>query len=351
MTENSSTRIALASFSRTSLRRLGSTDVDQVLVKIDPEASTFIHVVHTGATVCAKILAHFGLPQVLAEHIDGGTALELDTSSDRYVFKKFRFVEERSNAGGVPIAAPEAGVLIRGSETDRLTEGSGSIVVGDTFVLLFEGARPSPMLATAVESILQRERDLREGGIEYLLYRLAKTAFVDNYVDLMRQVLNRLQELEEPLLEGSTDTKIHREVARLRRALNPFERSLMHMAEFSATVAADRPEGRAGLRKLAANLGNDCERLEQDFSMLRDRTSELIQTYRDNVDTQLNNIMRSLTVLSAIFMPLSFITSFYGMNFTNIPAFNWVGGFPIAVAVMLVIAVGGLTLARRRNWL
>ena len=339
MAENSSTRIALASFSRTSLRRLGSTDVDQVLAKVDPEASTFIHVVHTGATVCAKILEHFGLPQVLAEHIDGGSALDLDTSSDRCVFKKFRFVEERDPAT-VPTTAPETGVLIRGSETDRLTEGSGSIVVGDTFVLLFEGARPSPMLAAAVESILQRERDLREGGIEYLLYRLAKTAFVDNYVGLMRHVLNRLQELEAPLLEGSTDAKVYREVARLRRALNPLERSLMHMAEFSATVAAEGHEGRAGLRKLAAILGNDGERLEQDFSMLRDRTSELIQTHRDNVDTQLNNIMRSLTVLSAIFMPLSFITSFYGMNFTSIPAFNWAGGFPIAVGLMLTIAVG-----------
>jgi magnesium transporter len=167
----------------------------------------------------------------------------------------------------------------------------------------------------------------------------------------MQHVLDRLQELEGPLLEGSADAKIHREVARLRRGLNPLERSLMHMAEFTAAVAADGAEGRAGLHKLAANLGNDCERLEQDFSMLRDRTSELIQTYRDNVDTQLNNIMRSLTVLSAIFMPLSFITSFYGMNFTNIPAFNWAGGFPIAVGLMVTIAVGAFTFARRRKWL
>jgi len=348
--ENSSTRIALATFSRASLRRYGSTNVDEILSKVDRDANAFIHVVHTGATVCERILEHFGLPQLLAEHIDGGTALELDTSSDRYVFKKFRFVEERASAGAVRGEAKN-GVLIRGSETDRLTEGSGSIVVGDRFVLLFEGERPSRMLAAAVESVLQRERDLREGGIEYLLYRLAKTAFVDNYVDLMRQVLNRLQELEEPLLEGSTDAKIHREVARLRRALNPFERSLMHMAEFSATVAAEGPEGRAGLRKLATNLGHDGERLTQDFSMLRDRTSELIQTYRDNVDTQLNKIMRGLTVLSAIFMPLSFITSFYGMNFTNIPAFNWPGGFPIAVGVMITIAVGAFTYARRRKWL
>lgn len=351
MAENSSTRIALATFSRAALRRYGSTDVDEILAKIDRDANAFIHVVHTGATVCARILDHFGLPQPLAEHIDGGTALELDTSSDRYVFKKFRFVEERANVGTAPGEATKAGVLIRGSETDRLTEGSGSIVVGERFVLLFEGAQPSQMLARAVETVLQRERDLRDGGLEYLLYRLAKTAFVDNYVDLMRQVLNRLQEIEEPLLSGSTDPKIYREVARLRRALNPLERSLMHMAEFSATVAADGPEGRAGLRKLAANLGNDGERLEQDFSMLRDRTSELIQTYRDNVDTQLNNIMRGLTVLSAIFMPLSFITSFYGMNFTNIPAFNWPGGFPIAVGVMITIAVGAFTYARRRKWL
>jgi hypothetical protein len=175
MAENSSTRIALASFSRTSLRRLGSTDVEQVLAKVDPKASTFIHVVHTGATVCAKILEHFGLPQVLAEHIDGGTALELDTSSDRYVFKKFRFVEERTNAGAVACDALQTGALIRGSETDRLTEGSGSIVVGEKFVLLFEGT-----------------------------------------------------------LEGSTDTKLYREVARVRRGLNPLERSLMYMAPSSA---------------------------------------------------------------------------------------------------------------------
>jgi Mg2+ and Co2+ transporter CorA len=350
MAESSPARIILATFSGAAARRYASADVDEILARVDADASTFIHVVHAGMAVCTRILEHFGLPQRLAEHIDGGTALELDTSSDRYVFKKFRFIEEAASAEPAPREA-QNGVLIRGSESARLREGSGSIVVGDKFVLLFEGAWPSRMLAAAVETVLDRERDLRERGIEYLLYRLAKTAFVDNYLDLMRQILDRLQELEAPLLEGSTDAKTYREVARLRRELNPLERSLMHVAEFSATVAADTPESRPGLHELAANLGSDGERLEKDFAMLRDRTSELIQTYRDNVDSQLNNIMRSLTVLSAIFMPLSFITSFYGMNFTSIPAFNRAGGFPIAVAVMITIAVGGLAYARRRKWL
>ena len=102
-------------------------------MKVDRDADTFIHVVHSGATVCTRILEYFELPQILAEHIDGGTALELDTSSDRYVFKKFRFVEEGTDPGAVPSETSETGTLIRRSETDRLAEGSGSIIVGTHF--------------------------------------------------------------------------------------------------------------------------------------------------------------------------------------------------------------------------
>ena len=348
MAESSSTRIALATLSGAALRRRGSTDVDEILAVVDREADTFIHVVQAGVSSSRKILEHFALPSTLAEQIVAGKELELDTSSPQYVFKKFRFIEEA--AGNGLAATTRAGVLIRGSETDRLMEGSASIIVGRKLVLLFETERPSPKLAEAVETVLHRERELKERGIEYLLYRLAKTLLVDNYFELMRRLLERLQQLEAPLLEGSTKPEIYREVARLRRELNPFERSLSHVAEFVAEIAGEKAmQGRFGYLK--GGLGEECERLEKEFSMLRDRTSELIETYRDNVNGQLNKIMRSLTVLSAIFMPLSFVTSFYGMNFTNMPAFNWFGGFPIAIAIMLAIAVSGLTFARRRKWL
>jgi Mg2+ and Co2+ transporter CorA len=350
MAESSGTRIALATFSGTALKRRGSTSVDEILSNVDRNANTFIHVVQTGVTLSRRILDHFALPSALAEQICAGKELELDTSSAGHLFKKFRFIEEAAPAEAGAAQATRTGVLIRGAETDRLMEGSASIVVGEKFVLLFEAERPSPMLAEAIETVLQRERELRERGIEYLLYRLAKTLFVDNYFDLMRRLLDRLQDLEAPLLEGSTSNEIYREVVRLRRQLNPFERSLSYVAEFIAEMAGEKAM-QGGFGYLTGSLREECERLDNEFSMLRDRTSELIGTYRDNVNSRLSNIMRSLTVLSAIFMPLSFVTSFYGMNFTSIPAFNWVGGFPIAVAVMLAIAVGGLTFARRRNWL
>jgi len=350
MAENSSTRIALTIFSRSSLRRFASTDVGEILLNVDRDANTFIHVVQGGPAISTRILQYFGLPDVIAEYVDGTTALELDTSSDRYLFKRFRFIEETADAPPLPPQTTGGGALIRGSETARFTEGSGAFVVGENLVVLFEN-QASPLVGRAIETALQRERELRERGVEYFLYRLAKTVLVDNYFKLMRQLLDRLQDLEAPLLEGSTDAKIYRELARLRRELNPFERSLLHVAEFTGEVTIERPAVQGGLRFLAASLDADCTRLEKEFSMLRDRVSELIGTYRDNVDSQLNNIMRSLTVISVMFLPLSFIAGFYGMNFPNMPAFKWAGGFTLAVVLMLAILAGSLTYARRKNWL
>ena len=343
-------RSALTTFSATSLHRLASTELDEILSTIDRDANTFLHVVPTSQALSARILEHFGLPRPVAEHIDDDT-LELDTSADRYVLKKFRFIEQAATPTGVEGTPKKESFLIRGSETERFTEGSGTIIVGDRFVLLFEDGQPSPLLAKTIEHIFQRERELRQQGIEFLLYRLVKGVFVDNYSRLMRGLLDRLQDFEARLLEGSTDTKAYRTVVRLRRELNPFERSLLYMADFIGAVAAERNVVRIGLSAAAATLAHDRDRLEKEFSMLRERTSELIQTYRDNVNAQLNNTMRSLTVLSAMFLPLTFITGFYGMNFPDMPTLTWSGTFPIVIALMAAIVAGGLLYARRQNWL
>ena len=73
--------------------------------------------------------------------------------------------------------------------------------------------------------------------------------------------------------------------------------------------------------------------------------------HRDNANTQLNNIMRTLTVISTVFLPLSFITSFYGMNFPNMPAVKWNGSFPIMLGAMAAMSWGILYYARKHRWL
>ena len=111
--------------------------------------------------------------------------------------------------------------------------------------------------------------------------------------------MDELQDLEPPLLGGSTNTRTYRELARLHRELNPFERSLVHIAEFAAAVAGARPR----VQGAWASYPRSRQRLRPALKrwwMLHDRTCWLIQTYRDNVNTQLNLAMRRLAVLSAM---------------------------------------------------
>ena len=149
MPESSATRISLATFSGTSLRRCAGNDVGEILSRVDRDANTFIHCVNAGVTSWTRILDHFALPSSLADNIGNGTAPELVTSPARYLFKKFRFVEERARQEATPLDTAKTGVLIRPAETERLTEGGGSIgLIGrpeaNLFVVCESKARRSP---------------------------------------------------------------------------------------------------------------------------------------------------------------------------------------------------------------
>jgi magnesium transporter len=165
--------------------------------------------------------------------------------------------------------------------------------------------------------------------------------------------MDKVQDVEDALLNGATDSAVYMDVVNLRRELGPFERSLLYSSDFAAILIHEKPEvlSPAVLSYFAEVLSNETDKLEKEFSILRDRTSELIQIYRDNINTQLNNLMRVIAVISTIFLPLSFITGFYGMNFPNMPALKWSGSFPIVVAIMILLVIGGLIYAKKKKWL
>ena len=142
--------------------------------------------------------------------------------------------------------------------------------------------------------------------------------------------MDEAQDVEDALLEGATDAAVYQHVVRLRREINPFERSLLHAAVFTGALSRDTPGvlSQQSIGYFTENLEIELKRLETEFSILRDRTSQLIQMYQDNVNTQLNNVMRVLTVISVTFLPLSFITGFYGMNFPTCLRSSGTAAFP-----------------------
>ena len=352
MTETKTT-IRLMTFSAATLHDYVSSDVDDILSKVGEDEYAWIHVAAVDdAVTSARVLGYFGLPLSLAQQIEGSVPLESETSSESYLFKKFRIIAQTSAASPATPEREASSFLIRRGETDRFEEAGGTVILGKKFLLLFEDQRAPQLIAEVRTEILSRKNEIQQ-GVDHLLYWFMRILFIDNYLSLFRQFMERLKDAEDILLGGATDSQVYRDVVRLRRELNPFERSLLYGGDFAGILMHEKPHvlSEASISFFSENLVSDGAKLEKEFSLLRDRTSELMQMYRDNSDTQLNNTMRTLTVISSIFLPLNFICAFYGMNFPNMPAVKWNGSFPIVVGVMVLLVAGSLIYARKHKWL
>ena len=155
------------------------------------------------------------------------------------------------------------------------------------------------------------------------------------------------------MLGGNTDPKVYQDVVDLRRQLGPFERSLIHAGDFTGALTHATPAvfSPAVLGRFTGDLVNELDKLDKEFDVIRERTSELIQLYRDNINTQMNQVMRTLTVVATLVMPLSFLTGFYGMNFPNMPALQWTWSYPLAIVLMVMLFSGSLFYVKRKKWL
>ncbi len=88
-----------------------------------------------------------------------------------------------------------------------------------------------------------------------------------------------------------------------------------------------------------------------DYQRLRNWITELIEIHRANVNENTNRVMKTLTIFSAIFLPLTFIVGVYGMNFEYMPELGWKWGYPAILSLMAVMAAGGIFFMRRKKWL
>ena len=96
---------------------------------------------------------------------------------------------------------------------------------------------------------------------------------------------------------------------------------------------------------------NRMARLHDSSTSLRDYTMQLRDQYKAHLDIKQNRIMTILTVVTTIFMPLTLIVGWYGMNFRYMPELEWKGGYPVIIAVSIVIAVGCLIFFKKKKWL
>jgi len=224
-----------------------------------------------------------------------------------------------------------------------------SFVLGPHFLITFQ--EPAGDVFDPVRKRLREGRGrMRRLGPDYLLYALLDS-IVDSYFTILERLDDRIESLETELTDIPGPTTVHaihslrREMILLRRNVWPLREVLGGLDRGDSTLV--QAETRLFLRDVRDHSIQVIETVET----FRDLLTGMLDIYLSTLNYRMNAVMKVLTIIATIFIPLSFVTGIYGMNFEHMPELHWRWGYPAALAGMF--GVGGVMLwvFHRRDWL
>ena len=224
-----------------------------------------------------------------------------------------------------------------------------SLILGKNFVLSFR-EQNSRIFDPIVERIQSGKGFIRKAGADYLAYALLD-AVVDHYFVVLEKREEEIDALEEEVIANATPGtlqrihKLRRELIFLRKAIFPF-RSVISSLERGESAFFEQTS-RIYLRDIYDHTIHIIDTLET----FRDLATGLLDIYLSSVSNRMNSVMRILTVIATIFMPLTFLAGVYGMNFKNMPELEWQWGYPAVLLLMATVGISMQVYFRKRKWL
>jgi magnesium transporter len=224
-----------------------------------------------------------------------------------------------------------------------------SVFIGNGHLLSFcsgDGA--------AFEPVRQRLRQgfgrIRTRGVEYLLYTLVDVV-IDSAFPLLEDIGEQIEELEDRVLENPDKTilntlhQLKRDLLLLRRALWPQREVISRLIQHDTELV------NATMRPYFSDCYDHAVQIIDLIETYREMLSGMLDIYLSSLSNRMNDIMRVLTVVGTIFIPLTFIVGVYGMNFRVMPELQWEYGYFVIWGIMLALAIGMLAAFKWRNWL
>ena len=239
--------------------------------------------------------------------------------------------------------------------SDNFHKEQVSFILGKHYLLTVQEEPDYDCFDPVRDRIRKGQGTIRRHGADYLAYTLLDS-IIDGFFPVLEVYGERIEELEDEVVVNPTRKtlekiyKIRRELLTLRRAIWPQRDAINVLIRDTSDLIS--PEVRIYLR--------DCyDHTVQVMDMVetyRELSSGLMDVYLSSVGNKMNEIMKLLTVISSIFIPLTFVAGVYGMNFNtekspwNMPELNWYLGYPLCLGLMAAIASGLVYFFWRRGW-
>jgi len=240
--------------------------------------------------------------------------------------------------------------LIFKPETIEIVSEQIAIFVGSDFVLSFQ-EDPDDTFASVRKRAQEGIGRIRKKGPDYLAYSLLDTV-VDGYYVVLDDIQKQLFDLEETLHRNGAEPEVKAGIFNLKHVVNHFRQKVLPLRDAATRLYRTESElvdasNRLYLRDVVDHVAQILDGIDSQREML----SSLESLYHAEASNRLNNVMRLLTVISTIFIPLSFVAGVYGMNFDNMPELHTRFGYFIVLSGMLIAMVGMLIYFRIKRWI
>lgn len=222
------------------------------------------------------------------------------------------------------------------------------LILGTGFVISFQ-EKPGDVFDGVRERLRHGRGRIRKRGPDYLLYALLDS-IVDHYFVVLEKLDERIEQMEEHLADDPS-TQALRDIHHLKREVIHLRKTVWPLRDVIGNLERDehslvQRETRLFLR----DVYDHALRVAESVETFRDLLSSMLDLYMSTVSNRMNAVMKVLTTIATIFIPLTFIAGIYGMNFDYMPELRQRWGYPIAVGGMLLIAGVMVWLFKRRKW-
>jgi magnesium transporter len=322
-------RIGVLTWTRTSATFEEVPTIDAALARIAPGAITWINVDGLGDVgVLAKLGERFALHPLALEDVLNVPQRPKVERYDKHMFVVMRTMR-----------------IVDGSVHDEQV----SLFFGHDWLITVQERSDGDCFGPVRDAIRAGRGRVREAGADYAAYLLID-AVVDAYFPVIEHLGERMQVLESAAIEDPSQAllvemqHLRHELLALRRAVWPMREEVgILVRDESALVTA---ETRVFLRDVYDHAVQALEIVES----LRETAVSVMEVYLSVQNQRLNEVMKVLTVIATIFIPLTFIASIYGMNFRHMPELEWRYGYVWALGLMVCTAAGLVLYFKRRGW-
>lgn len=313
-----------------SIERTESSDVQVIISKLETAKNNWINVNGLINTeLIGKLGEHHTLHPLLLEDVLNTESLPKIENYEDVLFMNMKMFQWNSD--------------LKSIESEQI-----SFVLGEYYLLSFQ-EKKGDVFDTVRERLLNGLSKARGKGIDFLAYALVDK-IVDNYFLILEGIEDHIEDIEDELIKDTGEVTpiqlmhIKKQLILLRKYIYPL-RDEIRKLQHDETKLIDR-----GTVKYINDLYDHLQNIIQNLESFRDTVTNLMDLYSSTVSNKLNAVMKTLTVVGAIFIPLTFIAGVYGMNFQWMPELHYKWAYPAVWLIMVVVAAGMVLYMKSKKW-